>query len=247
MNWELLVENEESGDIPLPPQQRIQIDDKGGFVERSYFKSKDTNTYVMRERHGRVTTTSKKVVKSVGKRRQNWVKFGRVAKQPKGYIDEGITGVRSDPVFIEWADDKGATKPKTSKRAPPTTTKAKPAPAKFVPSIRREAQKERSILPHSQNEVFEMRLGNLPQEIDEMHVRQLVEEFYMKAKSQRPPRYIRIKTMHFLKDDHCVIVQFPSQNDRDQAIEYFDGKKFLYQLLSAEKSKPRPRYVNYGQ
>jgi len=231
MSWAQLVENEEDGKLVLPPQQRTTTDEKGGFVERSFIKNEETGEVIMRERHGRINSTDKKVAKAVNKRKQEWIKFGRVENQGKGFIDDGITAVRTEPTNIEWIGDKQLPKSKTFKKLPPTK-------AKYIPKIpsRDSLIRDRPLAPHLQDETFEMKIGNLPRDIERNHVRVLVNEFYDKVLRMNLPKNMHIKTFHVGRDEETwAVVQFQFEEHRDKAIEYFDGKKFQYQLLSAEK------------
>jgi len=98
--------------------------------------------------------------------------------------------------------------------------------------------------PPDDDNKFSVKLTNLPDSVERLQISQLVDPFYrieleFDKMGRQIPRY-RIKVFTGIYDNQrAAIVEFDKKEWAEQAISYFNGKKYQHMILSAEMAKPQ--------
>merc|ERR1719410_1767256 len=152
------------------------------------------------ERTFEVVNIKKKISKAAIERKKHWVKFGEPKHVPKGELERGVTNQRDGNFLFKW-NGRGmqrravqTAKPvkKKEKREEKEQKVAEPqASGKYVaPSMRRRDVYGGGYANPEDEEKAEIKISNLPQWTEFMHVKNLIDEFYRHHLNQRYiPKY----------------------------------------------------------
>ena len=256
MDWEAIIEAEDAADgediIYLPQKEVIALD--GNFQKEISYEWEDPNdktTVVRREKKIEIIETKKRISRAAKNRKKEWIKFGAVSKEPKGSLEKGITSHRPDDVPFLWngMSLEQINRQKAIRRRDLTSSsqnKRGDLSSKLDDEEKKQQQPEKKRTyqikkDYLMDEIFEIRISNLPDWTEWAHIKELIDAFYRNYLGvQYPPKYkIRMFTTRHEQEKNAI-VEFESERYAKEAIKELNGHQYEYHILKVEKSIPRP-------
>jgi len=214
-----------------------------------------------------VVNTKKKISMAAIRRQKEWVKFGACKSTPKGELERGVTNQRDGHFPFKW---KGKNMVKREGPKIPTAKKERmgldalrqkwKAEEKQKEQPREDGAYRRPQLREGfDDEKPEIKISNLPQWTDFMHIKQLIDAFHRNVLGATYITKYRIRMIpsrktleewhkdprmyaHRLAEyERMSIVEFDDERSAQKAIEVLDGHRYNNMILRVEKAKPRRR------
>ena len=233
-DWTKIIANDdanEGDDIHLPPTEILNIDGNHQTeISYSWSDENDKTSIIRTERKVEIIEKKKKISKAAINRKQHWRKFGAVKSVSRGILEKGISTHRIEDVPFLW---KGMSLEQIQKEKELRTRQLlekqklekqqKEQQKQQQQATEKEENKENGDKPKqgqryrpptslSLDDIFEIRISNLPDWTQWANIKELIDAFYRNYLNVRyPPKYkIRMFTTRHEGEKNAIGMFFLS-------------------------------------
>ena len=244
-DWTKIIDNlggsADDDGFALPQPQIIEQKHFETEISYQWVDENEQDQVIRTEKRYKIIEMKQKISKQAINRQKLWKKFGQVSNISRGVLEKGISLHRPDQVPFLWNGMSIKEMEKIQKKKEELHLLQK----KQQQQQQQQQQDVNNIkyrAPTSLilDDIFEIRISNLPDWSEWAHIKQLIDAFYRKYLNIRhPPKYkIRMFTTRY-EGEKNAIVQFENERFAQQAIKQLNGHQYEYHILKVEKSIPR--------